>query len=206
MPSSYLSVDLSQEFRDFASALAQSCVAAADASGLDFEPMQPDDVHMTFFFLGEGVSKVKRLALEEFRAELVELCARYQICRDFAPLSVVPFPPGKGNLLAMTCADPVGAQQLHAAVGKAACRMLGADAVRNPSPWLPHVTLGKFRFRDDTDRAAFPRTAASVATAVSSALGGAAGLTVAQGGFELCEPPHAALGIDWSSIAMVRRL
>ena len=100
-------------------------------------------------------------------------------------------------------------QTLHAALRGHAEKVMGVDCSPNPSPWVPHVTLGKFgRAVEDTEHQV------DVARAIDACLeDAAAALTELQqagkfavpinsGGLEMREAPNALMGIDWSAITV----
>ena len=202
----YLAVALHDDFRSTLASIGATVAGVARTSGIDFDPMSEDGLHMTFFFLGDACQRKKRAEFCQLRDEIAASAAKLQFRGSFVPQELAPFPPGKQNLLVLTLAEPYGMQAWHARTGECAASCLGADVSRNPSPWIAHITLGKFgRAASDKDHQV------DVARAIQSVVASLAAGGVAQslkdsphpvirGGLELRAAPGTANGIDWESV------
>jgi 2'-5' RNA ligase len=199
-PSSFLAVRLDDRFRGFAQDLAEAARVEASILGADFDPMAPEDLHMTFHFMGDVTSKVRREVLVRFRDAVQRLAPAVPASTSFVVMRVTPFPPDKRNLLVLELTTSTELQAFHAGVVAASEAELGTDPAMNPSPWLPHVTLGKLRKpREAASTIDVPKVASVIATKLHAALAAYPGLVHA-GGLELLAAPRHMHGIEWDTV------
>jgi 2'-5' RNA ligase len=199
-PSSFLAVRLDDRFRGFAQELAEAARVEASNLGADFDPMASEDLHMTFHFMGDVTSKVRREVLVRFRDAVQQLAPAVPAPTSFVILRVTPFPPDKRNLLVLELTTSTELQAFHADVGAASEAQLGTDPAINPSPWLPHVTLGKLRKpREAASTIDVPKVAGVIAAKLHAALAAYPGLVHA-GGLELLAAPRHMHGIEWDAV------
>ena len=135
----YLCVTLPDAWRD---ALSSFCHALGDDN---FRPMEHDDLHMTFCFLGEHMQHMKREKIVGLHSELVETQKGIVIQPNFQRFTL--FPPEKMNVLVVVLEGfPAAVQGRHGDVVRIMSAGTGDDiAAKNNSNWLPHITLGKIQ-------------------------------------------------------------
>lgn len=163
----FLQVDVDPGVLDWAHGLAMKAQALAQAEGFDFEPVERHGLHMTLVFFGEAFHSLKADA----RTQLMDVVGKLlrgggSGFATLSPVAVEPFPPGKFNLLILRfdgAAQPL-LQNLHGSIVAAAAKLSACDADRNGSPWVPHITLGKFR----CDAANVVRLGRAVAAALTA--------------------------------------
>jgi 2'-5' RNA ligase len=121
-----------------------------ELQGAGFRPMEPQDVHVTVLFCGEGLHSLPLGLLGDLRTKLAVICSAAGSSSDslsmqFAGLEF--FPPAKRNLVVARFVPSAGLARLRAAVVAAAADagVVSAAAVAAEGAWLPHATLGKLR-------------------------------------------------------------
>ena len=153
---SYLSVSLSPETRCACAQLQQALDEAVVGDGHKFSPLSLDDLHLTFNFCGEELSKLPAETLKAWHLsicdEIKDLSEDLSRCTmRFSQLDV--FPPGKNNLVVARFDAPEALHQLQwrtiralqAAAAKYGHGRADLADLRNKErdSWAPHVTLGK---------------------------------------------------------------
>ena len=158
----YLCLALPDATRTTLRTLALRLEANAKEHGGSFKPMEEEDLHMTFLFLGEQLSGLSAKSLLHWHLQLCNAFTETVTCNggnNAVQLKInqlTLFPPQKCNLaVAVFEASELmhrlqsKFEQISVETGLALSGSLRhcADGTDNSGPalWVPHVTLGKFR-------------------------------------------------------------
>ena len=153
---SYLVLSLSEKLRTNLSILAENIknsMATIDSGNgnLDFNPMEPENIHMTFFFTGMLLHKLSSLQLKKWY-DMVSLIIKGTVRegKQDEPLMIKYtgldlFPPTKSNLIiAKFRVDPL-LDKMYQKIVSASIPLLGEETSKLNVEWIPHCTLGKLR-------------------------------------------------------------
>jgi 2'-5' RNA ligase len=135
---SFVEVVLPEDMRDVLHGLAMQTVG-------NFTPMDSGKLHCTVLFCGNelisGPPERSRRALHAMHAACADAPQRVRVH------TLALFPPGKQNLLVALLEVPAEWHRRRAEL------MAELPVCSNESEWVPHVTLGKFGPRAQTDAA-----------------------------------------------------
>jgi len=136
------------------------------SSGVGFDPVRTDALHMTFLFFGEHLRNLPTAELHSLHTAvqaLVQAAATAEAGGPTAPLAFRGFelfPPGKNNLVVARFESTPELLRLRTAI-LAACHEHAVSMpasyfslIEGEGAWSPHVTLGKIRAsREELGRA-----------------------------------------------------
>lgn len=148
---SYLALNFPETARDVLRSVAVACSDAAIEQGYGFEAMDFDDLHMTFFFMGEALRVLTSGQLIAFHAAIERAVSSADLSPQFMRFeSLDLFPPGKTNLIVAKFRPPSGLRLLQRQLVEIARQHgLGGSAslrkqLYEEDSWTPHCTLGVF--------------------------------------------------------------
>ena len=109
-----------------------------------FDRMDPQELHMTFFFAGEQLSQLKPGELRAWHAQIVAAVQRANLDTIRMRLSGISvFPPDKFNLVVARFDVPARLHELQRRVGEGArsagIASSGSQADLEGGAWVPHV-------------------------------------------------------------------
>ena len=120
-------------------------------AGHGFDRMKPEELHMTFFFAAESLSRLKADMLAAWHRQ-VRVAVQDSGSHSDATMRLVGFdvfPPGKNNLVVARFEVPMWLRELQKRVEEeahaAGLGVSDSHAKAIHGAWVPHVTLGKVR-------------------------------------------------------------
>jgi 2'-5' RNA ligase len=111
----------------------------------DFRPVQIDTLHMTIAFFGEKMRKFRKDDLKKFHQQIQQIIQDTDCDIKLSSPNIIKFPPGKDNLYVMSFDTNHNGQTLVKKIRKE----LGDMCVHIEPNWMPHITLGKMRNKDN---------------------------------------------------------
>lgn len=164
---SYLVLSLSDKLRSNLYVLAQklkNSIANIDngTGNLDFDLMEFENIHITFFFTGELLHKLSRIQLKNWydsvtmiinevlnEAKLNEAKMNEPLMIQYTGFDV--FPPAKSNLIVAKFDVSNLLHKMYQKIAESSKHLLGDDSSglklidKLNMEWIPHCTLGKIR-------------------------------------------------------------
>jgi 2'-5' RNA ligase len=217
---SYIGVCFNDAMRHALSELQEVLAQRLAQDGIEFDPMELQELHMTFFFAGEQLHALKADTLTEWHAQLTSAVMAASLSGGIIMRlsSISCFPPGKSNLL-VACFDVPSAlhdlqravEECSRAVGIAASssQRRQPDAELGCSAWVPHVTLGKVRASREAVKAAASTAADHAWTMLGRGVDEGLGvfapvhglqsalLAAPADGLMMCGDPPKQVWLDW---------
>jgi 2'-5' RNA ligase len=157
----YLAVGFDDDARGALAELQESLVASVAAmadGGVSFEQMALRDLHMTFFFAGEGLRGLSGEQVQRWHRSAVDAIGRQYVgATGIRELRMTPsgldlFPPEKRNLIVarFDVSESLRALQADVTSASTGLGLACSGSVRqqlagSEHEWAPHVTLGKIR-------------------------------------------------------------
>jgi len=149
---SYLAVGITAQTRQSLHAAALGCHAVAAQHQCNFDTMSFDDLHITFFFMGEALRPLSSDQLGSFHQSVADAVLEADLpAQQLHFESLELFPPTKTNLIVAKFAVSAELRRLQMQVLELA-RMHGiggSDSQRQQlygdDSWTPHCTLGKLQ-------------------------------------------------------------
>ena len=154
MPNRNSYLVLSDKLRSNLSQLAQNIkksIANIDNGNLDFDLMELENIHITFFFTGELLHKLSRIQLKKWY-DMITLIIKEVLTdsKQNDPLMIKYtgldlFPPTKANLIVAKFEVDNLLDKMYQKIVEASNHLLGNESSRLNVEWIPHCTLGKIR-------------------------------------------------------------
>jgi len=151
---SYLVISLSDKLRSNLYLLAQNIkklIVNIDNGNLDFDIMELENIHITFFFTGEILHKLSRIQLKNWYENVILIIT--EVLSDAKlnePLMIQYtgldlFPPTKCNLIIAKFEVSNLVHKMYQKIAESSKHLLGSDSAGLNIEWIPHCTLGKIR-------------------------------------------------------------
>ncbi len=155
---SYLVISLSDKLRSNLYLLAQNIkksIANIDNgdgnSNLDFDIMELENIHITFFFTGKLLHKLSRIQLKKWSDGVILIIKEVlnndklneSLMIQYTGLDV--FPPTKSNLIIAKFDVSNLLHKMYQKIAEFSKHFLGNESSGLNMEWIPHCTLGKIR-------------------------------------------------------------
>lgn len=153
---SYLVISLSDKLRSNLYLLAQNIkksIANIDNGNgnLDFDLMELENIHITFFFTGELLHKLSRIQLKKWYDSVTVIINEVlndaklneSLMIQYTGLDL--FPPTKSNLIVAKFEVDNLLDEMYKKIKESSKHLLGSESSKLNMEWIPHCTLGKIR-------------------------------------------------------------